>query len=226
MKRKNIAAMATSIALVGVVAVGGTLALLTSESNKVTNTFAIGNDYPESALTLDEANVTQVTTGTENFGGYEAATPASRTKEGNEYINLVPDTTLAKDPTFHLAADSPDSWIVAKVDGINALKDKIDVTSIANDGYGWLKLNEYTAETTEITAANQLTDGYYVFATPIKADGSTGALFNEMTVQEAAAGADLTGVDIEIKGVAVASVTGNWVNDGEAVVSEIGTMLE
>ena len=45
MKRKNIVAMVTSLALVGVVAVGGTLALLTAQTNNVVNTFAVGKGY-------------------------------------------------------------------------------------------------------------------------------------------------------------------------------------
>lgn len=221
MKRKNIAAMATSIALVGVVAVGGTLALLTSTSNEVTNTFTIGSNYPENALVLDEADVDQVTSGTSNYGGYYAPDPDVRT-HGNDYDNLVPDTTLDKDPTFHLAAGSPTSWIVAKVSGITALDTKVDVTTIAED-YGWLKLNWTDATTTPINAAADLTDGYYVFEAPVAAGASTDALFEQMTVQKAALGNTLA--DIEIKGVAVASVTGDWSKDGKAVVSEIGTKL-
>lgn len=98
MKRKNMISMVTSLALVGVVAVGGTLALLTSNTDTVTNTFAIGNGYGENALTLDEAPVAQVTTGTDNFGGYDA-TGGERVKK-NDYLNLVADTTLDKDPHF------------------------------------------------------------------------------------------------------------------------------
>lgn len=60
MTKKRIATMATCIALVGAVAVGGTLALLTRESNTVTNTFTVGTGYKEGDLSLREHDVNQV----------------------------------------------------------------------------------------------------------------------------------------------------------------------
>mgnify|MGYP000687842678 CR=1 FL=1 len=45
MTKKRIATMATCIALVGAVAVGGTLALLASESKQLVNTFSVSNGY-------------------------------------------------------------------------------------------------------------------------------------------------------------------------------------
>lgn len=59
MKRKNMATMVTCIALVGAVAVGGTLALLSQGSNTVTNTFTVGKGYNQDTpdLSLDEAPV-------------------------------------------------------------------------------------------------------------------------------------------------------------------------
>lgn len=222
MKRKNIVAMVTSLALVGVVAVGGTLALLTSNTPTVTNTFTIGNDYPSNALTLDEADVEQVTTaGADNYGGYQEIV-APRVTE-NYYENLVPETTLDKDPTFHLAAESPTSWIVAYVTGINALDGKVDVTTLP-DTYDWVKLNMGDATTNVITSAADLEDGYYLFNTTVAAGNSTDALFAQMTVQEDALGETLS--SIVVKGVAVASVTGDWAKDGAAVVAQIDDMLE
>ena len=43
MKKKKIAALITSLALVGVVVVGGTLAYLTAQTDTVKNVFTVGN---------------------------------------------------------------------------------------------------------------------------------------------------------------------------------------
>ncbi len=223
MTKKRIATMATCIALVGAVAVGGTLALLTSNTPEVTNTFTIGNGYPSTALTLDEADVKQVTSGTENFGGYvvdEDAVPARVVT--NDYDNLVADTTLAKDPTFHLAADSPDSWVIAKVTGVDALKEKdITINGELPGDYGWLKLNIEDGTTTSITKYADLTDGYYVTKNIVTAGNDTDDLFEELKVGANVTRGELD--DIVVSGVAVESVTDVWANDGAAVVAQAKT---
>lgn len=220
MTKKRIATMATCVALVGAVAVGGTLALLSQQSNTVTNTFTIGNGYPETALTLDEAPVAQVVTGTDNFGGYNAT--AGERVRANDYDNLVADTTLDKDPTFHLATGSPDSWIIAKVTGVDALKSKgIAINGELPVDYGWLKLDTTTYAATPISDYSDLVDGYYVTNTIVAAGQDTDDLFEELKV-----GANVTrGAldDIVVSGVAVESVTDAWANDGAAVVAQAKT---
>ena len=224
MKRKNMISMVTSLALVGVVAVGGTLALLSTPSNSVTNTFTIGNGYGEDALTLDEAAVKrQVTSGADNYGGYVVDTDADPERvKSNDYLNLVADTTLDKDPTFHLAAGSPDSWIIAKVEGVDELKAKgITINQELPADYGWLKLNTETGDATAISSYTELVDGYYV-TNDVVADGEdSDDLFEQLKV-----GANVTRGELDnivISGVAVESVTGTWAQDGAAVVAQAKT---
>ncbi len=101
MKRKNMISMVTSLALVGVVAVGGTLALLTSQTESLQNTFAVGNGYDQDGnpdFILQENVVTQDTD-----GSYIKKTePEALTADGQNYNNLVSDTTLFKNPFFTL----------------------------------------------------------------------------------------------------------------------------
>ena len=221
MTKKRIATMATCIALVGAVAVGGTLALLSAQSNTVTNTFTIGNGYPTDALTLDEADVAQVTSGTDNFGGYEAI-DAPRVEE-NAYENLVADTTLDKDPTFHLAAESPDSWIIAKVTGVDALADNgITINGNLPADYGWYKLDTTAGTATPITSYAELEDGYYVTKATVTAGNSTDALFEELKVGTGV-NRDAALDSIVVSGVAVEAVTGTWAQDGAAVVAQAKT---
>ncbi len=220
MTKKRIATMATCIALVGAVAVGGTLALLSTKSNDVTNTFTIGNGYGPNALTLNEADVEQVTSGTSNFGGY-VAIEGDRVQK-NDYVDLVADTTLDKDPTFHLAAESPDSWIIAKVTGVDALAGKgITINGELPEGYGWLKLNTADGTATPIESYADLEDGYYVTNAVIAGGRDTDDLFEQLKV-----GADVTRGTLDnivVSGVAVEAVTGTWAQDGAAVVAQAKT---
>lgn len=111
MKKNKIMLSVVSGLLVAAVAVGGTLAYLSDKSNQVENTFTIGAGYDDNALTLDETKVTP-----------DAALPTAPAVEADKrvgtdqsYPDLLPGSEFAKDPTFHLAADSTDSYIIAKV---------------------------------------------------------------------------------------------------------------
>lgn len=104
MKKKNVLTMALSVSLVGVIAVGGTLAYLTSTTATVTNTF-YGSDGIK--MTLDEAPVDpdtgKVTTG--------------ERRTSNTYNNVLPGVDYDKDPTVHVTEvpdDGADVYVVIK----------------------------------------------------------------------------------------------------------------
>lgn len=211
MTKKRFATMATCIALVGAVAVGGTLALLTAPSNTVTNTFTVGEGYPtppegESVLTLDEAPVTQLA------NGDYIATSGARDKDGISYAELVDDTTLAKDPTFHLMADSPKSWIVAEIGTVDAAFNGSKFT----DANGWYKvtgegteLSPYKA--TAVTADTPITEGLYIYGETIEGNENTSALFKTLKYDEQTTSTESgetvrTPANLVIKGCAVQAV--------------------
>lgn len=219
MTKKRIATMATCIALVGAVAVGGTLALLSAQSNDVTNTFTVGKGYdqndPNPDFYLDEAKVAQVTEG-DNIGGY-AETAAPRV-ESNEYANIVENALLAKDPQFHISEDCEvaQSWIVAKVSGFNAEKGKTtlkftDVTDETVDGVvagSWYKVTEGKAEGTyEYTLVDGVEDmgnSIYIYSASLSAGESTKDLFQQLQVDTFVAGQAPT--TITVTGYAVEGV--------------------
>lgn len=137
MNKKKAAMSLMSLALVGAVAVGGTLAFLTDTTGKVTNTFTMGKGYedetdPEepgkvlhTGLWLDE---TKCPTGdrypTAIGETLEDRVEASETgTPGVEYKELVPGDIMVKDPTFHMVAGSVESRVVMKVTGLDALND-------------------------------------------------------------------------------------------------------
>lgn len=217
MTKKRIATMATCIALVGAVAVGGTLALLSTPSNNVQNTFTVGAGYhtDHKDLTLDEAKVAQVTSGT-NLGGYvETAAPRV---QGNAYNNIVENALLAKDPQFHIAKDCEvaQSWIVAKISGFNTTPGATtlkftDVTDETVDGVvdgAWLKVEKtkegaytYTPVTTE-----NMGNGVYIFNASLAKGESTKDLFQQLQVDNFVAGQNPS--TITVTGYAVEGVAG------------------
>lgn len=219
MTKKRIATMATCIALVGAVAVGGTLALLSAQSNDVTNTFTVGKGYdqnePNPDFYLDEAKVAQVTEG-DNIGGY-AETDDARV-ESNQYANIVADAYLAKDPQFHISSDCEvaHSWIVAKVDGFNSNLEATtlkftDVTDETVEGVvagAWLKVEKtkegaytYTPVTTE-----NMGNGVYIFNASLAKGESTKDLFQQLQVDKFEAGKNPS--TITVTGCAVEGVAG------------------
>ena len=141
MNKKKAAMSLMSLALVGAVAVGGTLAFLTETTGKVTNTFTMGKGYEDetvpgdpgtvlhTGLWLDETKIpadasadtryptTIGTTSETRVEASETGTP------GVEYKDLVPGDIMVKDPTFHMVAGSVKSRVVMKVTGLDALND-------------------------------------------------------------------------------------------------------
>lgn len=114
MKKKKLMMAAVSASLVGVVAIGGTLAYLSDKSNMVTNTFNVGSGYTEEGdhvgLWLDEKDIARST-----------EESVFRTEIGNEYEDMMPGSIVEKDPTFHLTEGSTDSYVFAQVTGVDAM---------------------------------------------------------------------------------------------------------
>ena len=230
MKRKNMISMVTSLALVGVVAVGGTLALLTSQSNDVTNTFTVGKGYNDERpdLKLDEADVDQVVEidpddATKNIGDYVENDNAR--VEGNNYTNLVEDAKMAKDPQFHIHEDCEVkySWIVAKVEGFNTFEEgrsgtTLEFTKVFDTTEGdevngvvngsWYKVTKNSQtnayEFDEVTEIADMNNGVYIYNKPLMAGQSTEDLFQQLKVENFVAGAAPS--TITVSGCAVEGV--------------------
>lgn len=236
MTKKRFATMATCIALVGAVAVGGTLALLSAQSNDVTNTFTVGKGYdqnePNPDFYLDEAKVAQVTEG-DNIGGY-AETDDARV-ESNQYANIVADAYLAKDPQFHISSDCEvaHSWIVAKVDGFNTTPGAttlkftdVDDTDMANNAVAgsWYKVTEGEAEGTYVytlvDGVEDMGNGVYIYSASLTAGQSTKDLFQQLQVDTFVAGQNPS--TITVTGYAVEGVAGvSFENMRDDVMAQI-----
>lgn len=248
MKKQKIATVVTCCALVGAIAVGGTLALLSAPTSTLKNTFTVGEGYPEgddNALQLKEHAVVMVDDnyeGNRPFGDYaktanEVVADATNEK-GNEYKSVIAGATLDKDPWFTLAANSPDSWIIAKVDGVKNVADAgitIDTVTPAEEVGTWHKVNVTKDEHEKITSveiietpATTIADGYYLYKAAGNNDGKvttteragkdTAPLFNSLT-----AGSKPTNsgnLNITIKGVAVQATSEMTLENSKVAVMQ------
>lgn len=154
MTKKKIMMAAMSAGLVAVVGVGGTLAYLSQTAGPVENTFTLGEGYiipdgEDSALKLDETDID--------------GQPGERTEEGNEYLDLYPGAVEVKDPQVYLTGGSVESYVFARVEGVDELTEmKVgDDWVFAFDKWGtsyWKKI----AELDGTDAKSDIGDGIYV----------------------------------------------------------------
>lgn len=241
MTKKRIATLATCIALVGAVAVGGTLALLTSESKQLTNTFTVGSDYNSDGtdFLLKENGVDHVLDGTKEgyeYGDYaKNETVIQGTTNGttaNQYKDIIPDSKLDKNPWFEIKVDpedpAPNSWIVAKVTGVNALKEK--KVTLADVGANWAVVagNAEEGYTFANVTTETLVDGAtLVYKTQLTQESNaTSPLFNVLNVAKDFDQKTFGNVmNLEIKGVAIQAVEGDNAQLDNATLGEIMASL-
>lgn len=140
MNKKALKTTVASLALVGVIGVGATLAYLTTNSNELTNTFTVGDGFEEIGdtnqnLILHEKWIDGVSKGNE----YNDKTE-KRTMGGNDYKDVKPADVLTKDPKLTISKDSVDSYLYIKVTGLDALAKNGFTTTINTSS--WTKVTE------------------------------------------------------------------------------------
>ena len=170
---KKILTVACAMALSAAIAVGGTLAYLTSQ-DQVVNTFTVG----QVAIKLDEAKANPDGTLVDN---------ADRVK-ANSY-KLLPGHTYAKDPMVTVLKGSESSYIkmtvtfsnAAELDAIFADKGGADMTSIFN---GYESSNWIYKGNTKDDAAHTRTYEFWYKETVAALDNDVAldALFDSITV--------------------------------------------
>lgn len=96
MKKRNVMTMALSLAMVGVIGVGSTLAYLTAKDSKLTNTFTFANN-----ITVDLYEEGTIGKGTDS-------------SSGKNYTNLVSGQELGKNVDVEITT-SFDTWLLVKV---------------------------------------------------------------------------------------------------------------
>ena len=241
MKKQKVATAVTCCALVGAIAIGGTLALLSTGPKTLKNTFTVGNAYGENDFLLKENAVNQVFESKlgYNYGSYEQDTNQERVingiideanAPGVGYNDIVANTTLDKNPWFELKedADVPDAWVVAKVEGMNALNlENISIDdNSASTGWRVVKVvkDEETKKETytlgdPVTKDNLKDGNYFVYMTKLDADDDenykTKPLFTKLHAGNVTAG--ITDVPLKVKGVAVQALADDTTMDDATI---------
>ena len=192
MKKQKIATVVTCCALVGAVAVGGTLALVTSTAKTMTNTFTVGNGYETGDFKLYENGVDLIasdavaTSKHRNVGDYvlnstvkKDADAIAADEKGNTYGSVIPGATLDKNPWFELdGTTAPESWVVArvKVEDLSKLEtagitidnvgegNKWHVVSWSTDNNAWVYGTAVSKDSFDTEkASGNIKDGYLYF---------------------------------------------------------------
>ena len=247
MTKKRIATLATCLTLVGAVAIGGTLALLTSGVRDITNKFSVTAGYDEDGdkdFIIQEDIVTQDSTG--NYIDDEEKGTTSTTQA---YDNLVAGTTLHKNPYFTLRDaekdpenDPPVSWVVARmsVADMEALNEKGITFTNVDDGTSWYfvtKSDETYAQGDAVTASGLANiangtdettaiDGYvyFIYGEKVSAtdDGTdTSPLFTQLSVASTFDAKSMTNtLSLEIEGVAVQAL------DKATIANDINDIMQ
>lgn len=134
MKKRKVAKLMAVVALVGAVGVGGSLALLTAQSETVTNTFTVGKGLHNTDINLDEAKVDE--------NGKEIVGEGAGRTQTNSYNNLEQGDKLDKDPTVTISTTAADCYVFALVDG---LKENTDIYQVAINE-NWMKVTDIPDE--------------------------------------------------------------------------------
>ena len=190
--KKKFALMATSLVLVAALAVGGTLAYLTSQDT-VTNTFTVGNV----TITLDEADVNPDGTPIQNATRVDA----------NEY-KLIPGHQYTKDPTIHVSQGSEPCYLFVKVEnGISDIEASESTIASQMSTNGWVALCDesniyYYSGTVDASATAVDTPVFGEFT--IKGDANV-ANYNTATVEITAYAVQADGFDTAAEAWAAAS---------------------
>lgn len=110
MKKRNVMTMALSLAMVGVIAVGGTLAYLTATDGSVTNTFTfVAGDAGEDVINVKLTEDKPFAEGTQGV-----AVVTANDEGGYDYTNVVPNQTLPKAPEVSVKT-KVDSYVYVRV---------------------------------------------------------------------------------------------------------------
>ncbi len=129
MTKKKIAIAIAAAALAGTCAIGGTLAWLTSSTEKVTNAFTMGNV----SITLDEALV----------GGSEGDRWVATSEDPTQEYKLTPGAVTAKDPTVTVESTSEPCYVFVAVK--DTLTTDTDFSLVGSKlGSDWLKVEGAT----------------------------------------------------------------------------------
>ena len=179
MKKRNVMTMALSLAMVGVIAVGGTLAYLTAHDGAVTNTFTfVTGDGDKDVINVDLKEERPDAVANEKITVGTAHT-------GWKYTDVVPGQELNKAPKV-------------------TVETKVDAYVFIRLTQGNVTINDL--DTTNWKALDDVANVYYQ---KVDANGDVAgvSLFTKVTVPNVATTEDLDLVKIEVAAIQAANFT-------------------
>lgn len=205
MKKKKIAALITSLALVGVVVVGGTLAYLTAQTDELKNVFTVGNisiDIEEPDWNPDDAD------------------------------ELYPGAEVKKNPIISNIGKNS-GYMVMEVSGLDEMTDF--AVSYGEEDWNTVDWSYVVKEGDRYVVAEKqpeaLVDGFYVYKEAVDAGKETTPLFDKVTFigKETTVNYVIKGVDENEDGVSdeyvIEGVDGTFATkeEAQAKVNELAT---
>lgn len=197
MKKRSIFTAVLSLALVGVIAAGATLAYMTAKTDTKTNVFTAGTALTGAIkeTTFDGANYGEARNQTTIDADALLVAP---TLGINQAKNITPGRVISKDPQVKntsATGTGASAWIAIKLtatfpntsDSAAALA---EIEKIANVDWNTAKWGP------------KVTDGagnvYFFYQTPVDPQAQTDPLFTTVTVKSNAAVSDLKNFNIEV----------------------------
>ena len=138
MKKRNVMTMALSLAMVGVIGVGSTLAYLTATDGKLTNTF----EFDKNGITLDQWENANNTEGAELGAADEVkeigkVNGKNQDMDGYDYTNVIPGGTYVKDVNIDVNAAFETVVFVEVTTPVVDDEVPVTVDDSVMDDYGW-----------------------------------------------------------------------------------------
>lgn len=224
MRKKSLMTMTAGLVLVGAAGLGATLAYLSDVTGPVTNTFT----FSQTGITikLDEVEVDEYSRIIMKDG------EEKRTETGNNYQNIIPGLTVAKDPTVTVDKNSLNCNVFVSVTNANA-EDVLVIDDLNADAWSEVDPADYN-----LTAADDTT--YYVYmgnkaTEEVKEAGDSFAVVaksNEQVVLEDVFTTVTFGTDIDEDTdfvpviIKAAAVQADSCSDDAAAVTALGMLLE
>ena len=170
MKKKSLVMMVISLALVGTIMVGATLAYFTDKTEAVTNTFTVGAnvdiDLFENVNQNDSIKQGYITASGSNLERVPAGVGS-----GAAFNRMYPGLKLIKAPFVEKTATSSDCYVIVKVKGIDNLnKAGFEVSTI--DATKWTRVGG---------DPGSIVDGTYRYETKLTGTDKTPNLFDTVT---------------------------------------------
>lgn len=201
MNKKKVATVLGSVGLIAAIGIGGTFAYLTDTTEKVSNTFTVG----DVGINLNESKVS--TSGTKEgtvqvqglkdkddndipLGKYQYDTDGENrwTETENLYEDLCANEWVYKDPTIKIESGSQPAFLYAKIDNVNAKIDDVKVFKNINFTDKWVNITDQYKQAKGITG-NITYEVYAYNAGAVSYDSKEGAtnaytIFNAVQMGE------------------------------------------